>query len=137
MLISLVHSAGDRQAARGIFSGRESGLVDRELEQRLQWVSAVAAPDGQFPTQVPFSAEQLPEAIATLVAMGHINRYSHIVMAGSPVPFGQSAAKFGALSMFALELKDIVRRPLQPGRSLDLLPPGELPAPLAWASVQK
>ena len=112
MLVSLVHSAGDKAAANGIFTGTDA-TPDRLLQQRLQWVTQVATPDGQMTQAVPFSEEELPEAIGALVAMGHINRFSHVVMGGSPVPFGQSRAKYGALSMFALELKDVVNRTLR------------------------
>ena len=133
MLISLVHSAGELSAAKGIFRGDENNLQDKQLEQRLQWVAAVASPGGEFPASAPFSAEQMPEAIGSLVAMSHINRYSHVVMDGSPVPFGQSAVKYSALSLFSLELKEVVARDLQPGRSLELLPAAELPQDMSWA----
>ncbi|MGC2194360.1 MAG: hypothetical protein WA628_06770 [Terriglobales bacterium] len=40
---------------------------------------------------IPFAAEELPEAIAAVMAMSDINRFSHVVMDGSPVsaPPGQ------------------------------------------------
>lgn len=135
MLISLVHSAGDRSAAKGIFHGNQSPLTDKSLETRLHWVSSVAKPGNPLPATAPFSQAELPEAIGSLVAMSHINRYSHVVMDGSPVPFGQSSAKYAALSMFSLELKEVVARELKPGRSLTLLPPAPLPRDMLWAKA--
>lgn len=133
MLISLVHSAGDPKAARGIFTGEETNLPDTLLEQRLRWVADAATPGSKLPELAPFTEQELPEAIGTLVAMGHINRFSHIVMDGSPVPFGQSSAKFAALSIFSRELKEVVARQLVPGRALSLLPEGPLPNDMQWA----
>ena len=133
MLISLVHSAGDKKAAKSIFSGNESGLVDEVLERRLKWVAEAATPGSELPEFVPFSVEELPEAIGTIVAMGHVNRFSHIVMDGSPVPFGQSRTKYAALSMFSRELTAVVTRDLMPGKSLGLLPQAVLPADMEWA----
>ena len=134
MLVSLVKSAGDPSAAKGIFDGSDAGLKDRTLEKRLQWVTQAGTPGNALPDQLPFTREEAPEAIATLLAMGHINRYSHIVMDGSPVPFGRSQAKFGALSLFSLELKEVVAAPLQKGRALHLLPAADLPNDMTWAA---
>lgn len=134
MLVSLVKSAGDPSAAKGIFDGSDAGLKDRTLERRLQWVTQAVTPGNALPDQLPFTREEAPEAIATLLTMGHINRYSHIVMDGSPVPFGRSKAKFGALSLFSLELKEVVAASLKKGRALSLLPAADLPSDMIWAA---
>lgn len=134
MLISLVHSAGDKQAAKSIFTGDETNLNDSLLESRLRWVEDAATPGSELPVSAPFPDQAMPEAIGTIVAMGHVNRFSHVVMDGSPVPFGQSKGKYAALSLFSKELTDVVNRELVPGRSLELLPPALLPADMEWAT---
>jgi AhpD family alkylhydroperoxidase len=135
MLVSLVHGGGKHDAASQILSESEEQITDVTLRERLEWVKAVATPSSQAPTHTPFTAEQLPEVIGSLLAMSHINRFSHVVMDGSPVtaPFGLQSIKSGALRMFGSELKTTTERPIEPGRALDLLPPAPLPDDMYWA----
>lgn len=135
MLISLVHAGGDHNAAANIFIQNDSYATDETMRQRLKWVKAIATPgDDQIP-DTPFTKEQLPEVIGTLMGMSDINRFSHVVMEDSPVsaPFGLQNVKAWALRIFGSELKVTRDIPLVPGRSLDLLPPADLPADLNWA----
>ena len=57
----------------------------------------------------PFSKEPLPEVIAVLMAMRDINRFSHVVMAASPVyaPLVLQFVKSALLRIFGIELPDI------------------------------
>lgn len=135
MLISLVHAAGEHDAANDIFVKKDFDAANDILRQRLEWVRAIATShDGEVP-ETPFTAEQMPEVIGTLMAMSDINRFSHVVMEDSPVsaPFGLRRVKAWALRLFGSELTVTRRLPLIPGRSLDLLPPAELPADMQWA----
>jgi hypothetical protein len=135
MLISLVHGGGKHEAASQIFSQRDEEIADPTLRARLEWVKAVATPGSQLPADTPFTAEQLPEVLGSLLAMSHINRFSHVVMGGSPVnaPLGFQGIKSAALRMFGSVLKTTTERPIQPGRALDLLPPAPLPDDMYWA----
>jgi hypothetical protein len=135
MLISLVHGSGKHEAASQIRSESEKQITDATLRERLEWVKAVATPGSQSPANTPFTAEQLPEVIGSLLAMSHINRFSHVVMDGSPVmaPLGLQSVKSAALRMFGSVLRTTTQRPIQPGRALDLLPPASLPADMYWA----
>ena len=137
MLVSLVY-AGDRaDDAKRILNDNEDTIDDPVLRERLQWVRSVATPGSTPPTSVPFTNEQLPEAISTIMAMNDINRFSHIVMDGSPVnaPFGLQGIKQFALGIFGNELRTTHVQPLVPGRSLHLTPPAELPDDMRWESA--
>jgi hypothetical protein len=136
MLISLVHAAGDHDAAGDLFRRSGFSASDDLLRRRLEWLKAVAT-GGDDVLDTPFTGEQLPEVIGTLMGMTDINRYSHVVMESSPVgtPFGLRAIKAFALRLFGLELNVTRSRALTPGRSLDLLPAAELPPDLAWAAA--
>ena len=70
------------------------------------------------------------------MAMSDINRFSHVVMDGSPVsaPFGLRGLKAAALRLFGGELKATHLARLTPGRALPLLPPARLPADMQWAA---
>ncbi len=135
MMVSLVH-AGDRHDDAGlILSESEEHITDPLLRERLLWVRAVATPGAESPSTVPFSDQELPEAIGSLMALSDINRFSHIVMDGSPVkaPFGVEAIKAVALRIFGNELRATHTAPLTPGRTLHLLPDAELPVDMQWA----
>ena len=135
MLISLVHAAGEHEAANDIFVQKDFDTAEDVLRQRLDWVRAIAtADDGEVP-ETPFTADQMPEVIGTLMAMSDINRFSHVVMEDSPVsaPFGLRQLKAWALRLFGSELTVTRQLSLVPGRSLELLPPAELPADMEWA----
>jgi hypothetical protein len=107
MLISLVHAGGDHEAANDIFVQNDFDASDETLRQRLEWVRAVATPGNDQIPDTPFTEEQLPEVIGTLMGMSDINRFSHVVMEDSPVaaPFGMQSVKAWALKMFGSELK--------------------------------
>ncbi|GAA0680010.1 hypothetical protein GCM10009104_00300 [Marinobacterium maritimum] len=135
MLVSLVHAGDRHEDAARILNERENQIDDPLLRERLLWVRAVATSGAEAPLSLPFTEDELPEAIGALMALSDINRFSHIVMDGSPVkaPLGLDTAKAAALWIFGGELRATHISPLEPGRSLHLLPDAELPADLHWA----
>lgn len=135
MLVSLVHAGGAHDAARDILARNDLASADARLRERLEWVRAIAAPGRADIPPTPFTAEQLPEVIGTLMGMNDINRFSHVVMEDSPVaaPFGVAAIKAAALRVFGGELEVTRRTPLIHGRALPLLPPAPLPDDMQWA----
>jgi AhpD family alkylhydroperoxidase len=135
MLISLVHAGGKHEAASFIFAASEAHITDATLRERLAWVKSIATPGTKTHPPMPFTAEELPEAIAALMVMSDLNRFSHVVMDGSPVsaPLGLRRVKAAALRLFGNELRAIHLEPLTPGRALSLLPPASLPTDMQWA----
>ncbi len=135
MLVSLVHAGGEHEAAEDILTQNNLGATDPKLRERLEWVRTIATPGTSDTMPAPFTAEQLPEVLGTLMGMSDINRFSHVVMADSPVnaPFGLQAVKAGALRLFGSELEVTRRLRLEPGRALPLLPPAPLPEDMSWA----
>ena len=109
---------------------------DPVLRERLTWVNLVATPGETDHPPVPFTAEALPEAIGALVAMSDINRFSHVVMDGSPVtvPMGMQRVKEFALRLFGGELEQTQLAPVPAGQALSLLPEAPLPEDLQWAA---
>jgi len=137
MLVSLVHAGGERDAAQDIFRRNGLAAADAELRRRLEWVRAIATPGVTGIPPTPFTAEQLPEVLGTLMGMSDINRFSHVVMEESPLdaPFGLQRIKAAALRFFGNELEATRRTRLEPGRSLNLLPPAPLPPDMTWAEL--
>ena len=136
MLISLMHSKGEHEIASGIFANDEEQIPDPVIRERCAWIRAVATAGSEAPPKLPFATEELPEAIGSLFVFSYINRFSHVVMDGSPVsaPFGLQTVKNAALRMFGFELRPTTVRVLEPGKALDLLPPAPLPDDLGWAA---
>jgi AhpD family alkylhydroperoxidase len=135
MLVSLVHAGGEHKAASDIFAQNDLQAADAQLQARLKWVRAIAMPGDDEIPPTPFTTEQLPEVLGTLMGMSDINRFSHVVMEDSPVgaPFGLRAIKAIALKIFGSELEVTRQIPLEPGRALSLLPPAPLPEDMHWA----
>src|SRR5215475_13663688 len=135
MLVSLVHAGGNHNAALSIFSEDEARITNTTLRNRLTWVKSTATPGSRLNMPVPFTADELPEAIAALMAMSDINRFSHVVMDGSPVraPLGLQSVKAAALRLFGGQLR-ATHKPLTPGRALSLLRPASLPIDMQWAT---
>ncbi|MHC4925215.1 MAG: carboxymuconolactone decarboxylase family protein [Planctomycetota bacterium] len=135
MLVSLVHAGRKHTAAKNIFAEREDGIAEESLREKLVWMKQVlSGPDAPVPP-LPFAREALPEVIGSILAISHINRFSHIVMDGSPVSplFGSRAIKGLNLRMFGHELKSTKTRPIDPDRTAALLPGAPLPADMTWA----
>lgn len=135
MLVSLVHAADQHDDAKRILDKAEETITDPLLRERLLWVRAIATPGATPPSRTPFNRAQLPEVIGSLMAMSDINRFSHIVMDGSPVnaPFGLRAVKAFGLRLFGGELRATHKHPIVPGRTLHLLPEADLPDDMQWA----
>ena len=130
MLVSLVHGSGKHSAATSILKEAEETIDDPMLRARLSWVRDIATAGPETIVDTPFTAEQLPEAIGALFVLHYVNRFSHVVMDGSPV--GDSL-KNTSLKLFGYELRETTERKIQPGRGLDLLPPATQRHDLEWA----
>ena len=139
MLVSLVHGSGEHRAASQIFTETEGEISDPVLRERLMWVLALSNEGPDRIPPAPFKEEQMPEVIGAMMAMSHINRFSHVVMDGSPVsaPMGGQAVKSAALKMFGEELKSTTESYVEPARALSLLPAAALPDDMAWAHPNK
>ncbi|MHC5012879.1 MAG: carboxymuconolactone decarboxylase family protein [Planctomycetota bacterium] len=133
MLISLVHAGGEHEVASAVFDSQVRDVQDPQMRARLAWVEAVSTPGVEELPALPFSERELPEVLASMMAMADINRFSHIVMDGSPVSL-PGRLQAWVLRLLSGELRSTKVRPAEPGRSLSLLEPAELPADLAWAA---
>jgi len=136
MLVSLVHAGNRSDDAMRILDQEEDQIEDPILRARLAWIRTAATSSAPLPA-APFTAAQLPEVIGSIMAMSDINRFSHIVMAGSPVqvPYGSRTLKKSALRLFGNELRPNHSAPLAKGASLVFLPDATLPTDLAWVGA--
>ncbi|MHC4975419.1 MAG: carboxymuconolactone decarboxylase family protein [Planctomycetota bacterium] len=131
MLVSLVHAGDEHDAASALLDSSVAEITDSDLNARLSWVEAISTPGERDIPPLAFTAEELPEVIGSMLGMADINRFSHVVMDGSPVEAGRWQGF--ALRMFGNELRSTKRRKAEPGRAISLLPAAELPEDFAWA----
>lgn len=134
MLVSLVHSTGQNDLAERVSEGPTTVETSPDAEPFLEWTVAVA--NGEWNAPFPFDAEAFPEGVGSLWAFSYINRFSHVVMDGSPIEnaLGGRGLYRSALRFFGHELDLSLNDEFEPGRALDLVPPAESPADLAWAA---
>ncbi len=130
MLVSLVHGSGDHASANRILRNEEEAITDPILRERLTWIRRWVTEGSAGNIAAPFTSEEMPEAIGTLFVLNYVNRFSHVVMDGSPVG---EMFKNTSLRLFGHELRETTERRIAPGRGLDLLPESPPPADLDWA----
>ena len=133
MLVGLVHAGGKHGAASAVLRRSIGEIDDPVLRARLAWVEAVGTPGRSEIPPCPFTADELPEVLGSLMGMADINRFSHVVMDGSPVT-SPRGLKGAILRVFGVELRSTKVRSAAPGLAVELLPPAELPADLTWAA---
>ena len=130
-LLSLTHGAKESAVVSSLLKRDLESISDQLLQKRLAWAKASITRGAKELEEPPFTAEQLPEALGTLVVFNYTNKISDFTMKGSPIP---SPLRGGALRMFGMELKESAAMDLEHGASLHLLPPAKLTEELSWAS---
>lgn len=130
-LLSLTHGAQETDIALSLRTDNLASITDELTRKRLQWTKASVSKNARELSSPPFDADQMPEALGTLVVFGYTNKISDFTMGGSPIP---ASLRSGALRLFGMELRESVALDLEHGASLDLLPVAKLPDELHWAA---
>ncbi|MHC4924918.1 MAG: carboxymuconolactone decarboxylase family protein, partial [Planctomycetota bacterium] len=86
MLLSLTHGAKQDGMAKAIRDGKDGDIDDALSRRRVEWARSAVCADAPELRDPPFTAEELPEAIGTLLVFGYTNRITDVTMNGSPVP---------------------------------------------------
>lgn len=130
MLLSLTHGARENGVAVSLRNNTLGSIEDDLTRERLEWTKGSISRDAEVLRHPPFTQEELPEAVGTLIVFNYTNKISDFTMDGSPVP---SAVRGGALRLFGLELRESSELDLEHGASLHLLPEASLPEEFEWA----
>lgn len=135
MLVSLVHAGKKHNEAKNLYENELESIRDPLLREKLVWTRDILTSPDAGKHHLPFNRTALPEVVASILAISHINRFSHIVMDGSPVkpPLGSEQIKKLGLRMFGSELESTKLKPLTPDRTAGLLPQAPLPGDMWWA----
>lgn len=128
-----LHALGGRRAAAAIASARLDAITDPDTRALVAWASATTDPYAESMRRPPFAVDQAPELIGVAVGFHYINRMVNVFAAPSPFPTTARILKPIMRRVAAPAFRGLLARPVQPGASLDLLPPADLPDDLAWA----
>lgn len=124
--IMLLESSGN-DYSNLITSGKTELIDDPFLRKTAAWASATRCPGSPILQKPPFTAEEAPAFIGTTVLFHYINRMVTILLGPSPLPFSSRFPKKVSMSMAAWFFGGAIRRPKEPGTSLDLLAEAPLP----------
>jgi len=130
-LLSLTHGAKKNNVANALRQNEMESIDDDLTLKRLQWTKASITRNAEELYDPPFSPEELPEALGTLMVFNYTNKISDFTLNGSPVP---SSLRSGALKLFGMELQESSALDLEHGASLSLLPEGKLPEEFHWVA---
>jgi hypothetical protein len=131
MLLSLTHGAHQNNVANSLRKNEVESIADEITQERLKWTKASITRDSPELDTPPFSQEEMPEALGTLVVFNYTNKISDFTMDGSPVP---TLFRGGALKLFGVELRESSAMDLEHGASLKLLPEVEISEDFHWAA---
>ncbi|MHC4520336.1 MAG: hypothetical protein ACYTAS_17250 [Planctomycetota bacterium] len=129
-LLSLTHGARQDNVANSLRKHEVESVSDELTQKRLKWTKASIARNSPQLDSPPFSPEEMPEALGTLVVFNYTNKISDFTMDGSPVP---GVFRGGALKLFGVELRESSAMDLEHGASLSLLPEVEISQEFHWA----
>ncbi|ACF43992.1 carboxymuconolactone decarboxylase family protein [Pelodictyon phaeoclathratiforme] len=134
--IMLLESSGNDYS--NLITGGKTELIDDLfLRETAAWASATRCPGSPVLQKPPFTAEEAPAFIGTAVLFHYINRMVTILLGPSPLPFTSGFPKKVSMQMAAWFFGGAIRRPKEPGTSLDLLAEAPLPDDLFWAQPSK
>ena len=134
--IMLLESSGN-DYSNLITSGKTELINDPFLRESAAWASATRTPGSPILQKPPFSPEDAPAFKGTALLFHYINRMVTILLGPSPLPFTSGLPKKVSMKMAAWFFGGAIRRPKEPGVSLDLLAEAPLPDDLPWAQPSK
>lgn len=130
MLLSLTLGANEKNLANSLQANNLTQIKDELTKKRMEWIKASQSKHSDTLKTPPFTKEQMPEALGTLIVFGYTNKISDFALDGSPVP---KLGRGVSLKLFGVELKESAEMDLSPGRSLNLLAEGSVPDDLQWS----
>jgi AhpD family alkylhydroperoxidase len=137
-----LHALGAGAVEAELARGGPGAVADRRAAAVAAWAEATRTPGSPLLASPPFTAEELPLALATAVCFHYINRMATIFLGETPLPLAAPSLRRPLLAVAARAFARRFRRRLEPGEGLALLPeePPPLPhwaagAPLAGAAV--
>lgn len=124
----IVNSIDDKSATDAIESGNIDSIKDERLRALVYWASRNRDPAADIIQQPPFSSEEAPEVIGTVIYFHYINRMVNVFVKDSQVPSGIMRGMFKQLGKKMMEPFSTQYIP----RGETIEGNGRLPAELHW-----
>ncbi len=131
----LLRATKAHNAAAAIQEGDPDRIKDPQVRAIAEWALATRTPGSTKLAAPPFPAAEAPEIIGVAVWIHYINRMTKVLLEGGLIPIRSNMFGLRTLSerMGGLFFAPAVRRRLEPGTSLSVIPEVPLPADLHWA----
>jgi len=126
----MLQAGGTKDLSKAIVKGKYNKIDDEKTRAVLEWLQDRSKPK-------PFSVQEAPEIIGTVVYFHYINRISNVLLGKTPLPTNQWLLKGTMLNVANRMFASAVKRSKTIGDSLHFLPEADLPRDLAWAKGSK
>ncbi|MCC3372065.1 carboxymuconolactone decarboxylase family protein [Cohnella sp. REN36] len=129
---TLLAAAGNKAVAKKIKENAVHEIKDANRRAIIEWTLETRSPGSPGLIRRPFSEQEAPEIIGTVVINNYINRMMDVLQHPTSIP-KNAFLKAVFMKAGAVYLSSTVRRRKQPGESLRFLPEALLPDNLRWA----
>ncbi|TMM18333.1 MAG: alkylhydroperoxidase [Actinobacteria bacterium] len=126
--------AGQAHDRGPLISGAVDGIADQRRRELVAWAAATREPHSELVRSPPFEEKEAPEVIGTALAFHYVNRTVEFFQGHGPMQAGPAPLRGVMMALVGRIAARAIRRSREPGRSLRLLPEGELPPDLGWAA---
>lgn len=129
-----LHGLADGRVAKQVREGQTDEIADPLLREAVRWSLDGPVRPAVGPAVAPFPPEQAPEYVGVALTFHYINRMVNVFLEDAPMPPGAPRRGLGMVKrVLSTMIRSAGRRVNEPGDSLGLLPPAELPEDLRWA----
>jgi alkylhydroperoxidase family enzyme len=135
LINSVVYGAEETALAEQLRHRNQCEIKDAKNRKLHEWALSSYDIGTSILRNPPFGKAEAPEIIGSAFMFNYFNRYVRVFFSGTPLkaPFSSKTIKTALYRLTGIELYDSVIRRLDPGRSLEFLPPSELPDDMKWA----
>ena len=125
--------AGVSRDQKALLSGATASIGNARRRALVEWAAASRSFDSDPVLAPPFGPNEAPEAIGTAVAFHYLNRIVEVLQGHVAMDVGPRRLRPVTLRGVGVVARRAMRSRRQPGQTLPLLRPADLPPDLSWA----
>lgn len=132
----MLHALGAGRAEAALAAGRPPAgqELGPDAAARIAWSVAAGRAEAAAAQPCPFTTDELPEAIATVLCFQYVNRMATVFLGESPLPLTGPRTRPWLVRWAGRWLRRTARTERAAGGGLALLSGGEPAAPPPWAA---
>ncbi|MFD0714674.1 carboxymuconolactone decarboxylase family protein [Paenibacillus sp. GCM10027626] len=129
----LLMATGNNEVAQKINRDEVDLIPDEKMRSIVQWALATRSPGSSLLLDPPFTIQEAPEIIGTVVTNHYITRMVDVLLSNkSPIPVRNTLLKKLLQRLVAIVFASSVRKSRKPGASLVFATESELPDDFWW-----